>query len=61
MISFEEGLVEQQLAIVRFAMVDMEVQGAVISEQAAGVLKARGDEPAVVIERIQVGAHPDLP
>ena len=50
-----EELVEQQLAVVRLAVVDVEVQRAVGREQAADLAQARLEEREVVVERVAVG------
>src|SRR5207247_9350198 len=50
-----EDLVEQQLAVVGLAVVDVEVERAVVGEQAVGLLEARGEEGEVVAEAVLVG------
>ena len=49
-----EDLVEQQLAVVRLAVVDVEVERALLAEQAVGVLQPRGEEREVVVEAVAV-------
>ncbi len=49
-----EDLVEQQLAVVRLAVVDVEVEGALLPEQAVGLLEARREEVEVVLEAVAV-------
>ena len=56
-----EDLVEQELAAVRLAVVDVEVEGALLAEQAVGVLEARDEERQVVVEAVGVaGAREQL-
>ena len=50
-----EQLVQQQLAVVRLAVVDVEVQRPVRREQAADLAQARLEEAEVVVERVAVG------
>jgi hypothetical protein len=50
-----EQLVEQQLAVMGLAVVDVEVERPVGSEQLAAALQARGEEAEVVTERVVVG------
>ena len=45
-----EDLIEQELAVVRLAVVDVEVQRALACEQAMRVLQARREEREVVVE-----------
>jgi hypothetical protein len=50
-----EDLVEQQLAVVGLAIVDVEVQRALATEQPAGVFQARSEEREIVVKRVAVG------
>ena len=50
-----EQLVQQQLAVVRLAVVDVEVQRPLGGEQAADLAQARLEEGEVVVERVAVG------
>ena len=50
-----EDLVEQQLAVVRLAVVDVEVERALARQQPVRVLEARREEREVVVEAVAVG------
>ena len=50
-----EYLVEQQLAVVRLAIVDVEVQRSLFAQQPVGMLQARREEAEIVVEGVAVG------
>ena len=53
-------LVEQHLAVVHLAVVDVEVQAAVRGEQAVGLDQARLEECQVIVEQVGVASGADL-
>ena len=55
-----EDLVEKDLAVVRLAVIDMEVEGPVRGEESVGFLQSRNDEPHVIVEDVAVGTTGDL-
>ena len=55
-----EDAVQQHLAVVRLAVVDVEVEGAVGGEDAVSLDEARGEEGEVVVEGVVEGARGDM-
>ena len=55
-----EDAVEQHLAVVHLAVVDVEVEGAVGGEDAVGLAQPRLEEGEVVVEGIVEGARGDV-
>ena len=53
-------LVEQQLAVMHLAVVDVEVQAAAGGEQAVGLGQARLEEGQVIVEQVGVAARAEL-
>src|SRR6185312_774208 len=56
-----EDLVEQQLAVVRLAVVDVEVQRAVLAQEPARLFQTRCEKAEVVVERVAIGGLCEQP
>jgi len=50
-----EDPVEQDLAVMDLAVVDVEIQGAVVSQQASGLLQPRPKPAGVVVKAVGIG------
>ena len=55
-----KDLVQQHLAVMHFAVIDVEIQRAMRSKQTVGLFQARGKKGQVVVKDVGVGLRPQL-